>query len=298
MKHEAEKFTPEQELEAWGAWKEICFVDGCPPAQTAYLRRRLLHKMHRELRGYAAYHDRKGLLCDDELVIEFDLYMAYKDGLTDPKESMPRRNFTQYKDRLWQQMEDSQDPPMQVLNGKLLGPKGMIRDVLRVVLRKHYDLRPESKLGEEMQAGKRFLHRALNLQDRISTEAGQEGSWETLLEADQADPALRSETLQKELQLALEAVLADFEDSHCLLLYANLQQVSLADEAVCEALDCAKSTCYNLFEQAKDKLQVWRRENPRAGGQCDFELFELLTTLLKKRLQDSDQAKIRSFALI
>ena len=45
-------------------------------------------------------------------------------------------------------------------------------------------------------------------------------------------------------------------------------------------------------------LQVWRRENPRAGGQRDFELFEPLTTLLKKRLQDSDQVKIRASALI
>ena len=290
------KIEPAEELAAWNAWKKICFVDGCPPAQRAYLRRRIIARITQELKKYQLGEQWENRLDDDEIISEFDLFLAYRDGLPGiiREQAVARHQFKQHKDYIWHKLNHSADPPMKVLNGYLLGPRGMIMDVLRKLLKTHYLMRDivivDPKSGKEV----RRLQAAESLQAPIVGSAHAAYTLEARLANEQLAPDQMTEENSEETHDALASLIKTLDKEEKLLLLAQLLRINFSAPAFTQALGKGKSTAYALAQKMQEKIQAWYRKNDNSGL-ATLETHQTLCRLLLTQLQEETATCIQEF---
>jgi len=297
MKSETPTFTPEEELAAWNAWKEICFVDGCPPKQRAYLRRRIFSRINEELQKYNLGAHGDNVISPDEMIIEFDLFLAYKDGL--PREAgvttVQRHHFKQHKDFLWHKLSCSNDPLMQVLNGKLLGPRGVIMDVIRKLIKTHYQVRDERIPRGENGKTVRRLRRFRSLQEPLPGSGSDLYTLEDRLAANQAASDELAAGNIEDVRSALNRLIASLSRAEKLVLLAKLLQINAAAPSLLRALGRGKSTVFVLQKQVQDKIQQWYQGNDDVPKIVTSEAHQIFCDQLMIALQQNSSAEVQNF---
>lgn len=291
---------PDEELAAWNAWKEICFVDGCPPEQRSYLRRRIIAKMTRELRKYGIDTGRDHWLSDDELVSEFDLFLACKDGASaegggSKSGGLSRRQFKQHKDYIWNKLQESKDPPMQVLNGILLGPRSIIMDVLRKVLRSHYSTREVRLIDRNTGSKVRRLQRLKSLQEPLEGVDGRSDTLEERLADKQPTPDTLAGENAAELKITLQQLVQTLSREEKLVLLANLLRINASAPSVSRVLRRGKSTACALLRQVQEKVQHWYQTCDDIPKCVTVEMHQIFCDLLVAGLQQETAPAIRDF---
>jgi hypothetical protein len=289
--------APEDELAAWNAWKKICFIDGCPPEQREYLRRRVIYRVNEELQKYYPDEYWDDRISPDEMVIEFDLFLAYKDGVPlEPGTSkMPRHNFKQHKDFLWHKLSLSSDPPMQVLNGRLLGSKGMVMDVVRKLIKTYYQVREEGMIHEESGKKVRRMIRTRSLQEPL--REGEDAGY-TLgerLASDQATPdKLLAQNLE-DVRKALECLVATLTREEQLVLLASLLKINASAALLTQVLGRGKSTTCAMSKQVLEKIQQWWRNNDDMPKLMTVEVHQIFCDLLMTALEQNASPEVQDF---
>lgn len=301
MKSKTSTLTPEAELAAWNTWKDICFVDGCPPKQRAYLRRRIFSRMNEELQKYnlGAHWDNR--ISPDEMIIEFDLFLAYKDGL--PREAgadpgvatAQRHHFKQHKDFLWHKLSLSNDPPMQVLNGRLLGPRGVMMDVIRKLIKTHYQVKEELVPRGENGKTVRRLKRFRSLQEPLQASGSDLYTLEDRLAADQAAPDEHASRNIEDVRNALNRLIASLSRAEKLVLLAKLLQINASTPSLLRALGRGKSTVFVLQKQVQDKIQQWYQGNDDVPNVVTVEVHQIFCDQLMIALQQKASPEAQNF---
>jgi hypothetical protein len=112
-------------LQAWCEWKEICSIGGCNEAFRFVLANEVKGAFERKLRALLGASF--GMVSSSELdanclAHEFDCGIIEKAELAKTKKN--------YKDYVWLSIRESDDPPLKVIRGLLLGPRGLINEIV------------------------------------------------------------------------------------------------------------------------------------------------------------------------
>lgn len=298
--------TPSQELAAWDEWKDICFVDGCPPWARNYLRRRIIDKMTLLLQRTGVAVGANTLLDDDEMISLFDQFLAYKDnapvgidrGRRTPapvSDGRARQQFKQHKDYVWGKKAASSDPPMKVLNGKLLGPCGVIMDVIDWVLEKHcpghFVTYRDPKTGKRIKRFKSStsLHKPIN-----------DSQTEMTLEESLADKRLASPDEQvmhsaSELQAIYSNLMEILSRQEQVVLLAYFLQIKASAPCVCAAIQRQKSAACAMLNGVQRKLSAWSQCETTAMSAPTLETYHALCKLLFTALSLKPTAEEQDF---
>lgn len=207
-----------EKLDFWNQWKQKCAVFRCDERAQEYLSREIWGRFYRFSRSLGFYPP-----SPKDAVTEFDSYLIEREYGIVGRE--PKR----WKNVIWKILEEtSQDAPLKVINGKLLGRNGVLWDVFR-------RWRKANGTG----------HVSINDEDPKEL-----GDWD-------ATYTLQREE-DRELQNRLLSVL-DFREKIALL--ALWFKISLDDSCVRKAMQIGKDACYRAKASLCEKLRVLKAED-------------------------------------
>lgn len=290
--------TEAEQLSAWNEWKKICFVPGCSKPAQQFLRRRVTSAMKKKLEKFNLPPE---ALNDDLLISVFDEYLTYRLDTTSPPdhadtaqknggtETTIRLILKQHKDYVWLKMNQSQDPPMKVLNGKLLGDTGIIMDVMKFLVREYFPVQQVQLINPETgKKNRRFVpHRSL--QETANPNNGDSRSLEeTLADKCILPPDHAAIDSPGDMNIAIRQLLDKLAPHEKILLLAKLAGFNLYDAAVCNALDRQKSAVCALWEKTEAKLLQWRTDDGDSPKLLNKTFHHLLCQALLADLDNAD----------
>lgn len=234
------------EIDCWNQWKLKCAVFRCDDQTQEYLSREIWGKFY-------WFSKSIGLVPPSmkDAITEFDSYLIereYGEGGREPK---------RWKNVIWKAMEESKDPPMKIINGKLLGRHGVLWNVVR-------------------------RWRRVNFTESISID--KEGIKEIEDQSVQ-DHAYEVREEFEAIQMLLMNLL-DYREKIALL--ALWFKVSLDDFCVKEAMQIGKDACYRAKASLCEKLRKMKSENEIIRDPSFMTLFVMH---LKKQLASENCAK-------
>ena len=192
--------TPEEKLiqwqtnalTAWNEWKEICFVLGCEENNQIILGREIVGAFKKKFTAAApenvydiipvnisaisnsisASEKNIGKADWKNWVCEFDYSLAAK----------AHKDISQkhYKDYVWQLVAESNDPPLKVIRGKLLGKKSIINAVAENYLKENHKILWENYTEHENNKRRKKKREVEILQEKSLNEKNDSDSEQTL----------------------------------------------------------------------------------------------------------------------
>lgn len=309
--------STEEELAAWNAWKKICFVDGCPPEARSYLRRRIISKMLRLLvnNGALDRHDcldtygQYGPVDDHDIIQAFDLFRANNDqpviadqdsNPTNASElsGLARRQYKEHKDFVWAKIAASNDPPMKVINGMLLGPRGIINEVCNELIKSYFPAFSARVIQQESQkAVRRFFYAQSIDQPVADNDARTLGD---MIVDELALPPDRS-AAENDTEYACIAheLIATLSQEEKIILLAMLHHISASTVQLCRAVGRQKSTCCKLAAALPQKLSRWLTQSDDRPPMNSSFLFAIRAGLVHALQEQSPHEKnLREFLAI
>lgn len=236
-----------KELQAWHEWKRICAVCGCGEEEQQLLKRALRS-------GFREAYKRSKLrnsfeipkeTCE-ELIHEFDIQIIEREfcpGI-DRRTGKPRQK-KKYKNYYWELLEKSSDDPLKVLRGMLVGPKGLVNDIMNNYLRSNgiYFTASASEYGKKHV-------QAISIHEALSGGEENDLTLEKTLAADIL-PRKLNEDDQAELQQRVEQ---DFTLQELALILAKTHKISVDNEHLKCAVQLKKTRANEIQEIALGKL--------------------------------------------
>jgi DNA-binding transcriptional regulator YbjK len=290
-----------QELAAWDQWKERCAVATCDKSPQHYLRRRVIKALRRRLQQNGV--GTQGIIDDNDIVSDFDLYMAHKDGApveiginkrdtTAPSANSggERKDYKKHKDFIWKKLVDSADPPMKVLNGVLLGPRGMVNDICAWMIKRHFMAHAERIAHHESGKIFNYFKYAQHLDAPVNEEEA--SSLSDFLADDAMPSADQAAALSdSELQMAVKELVSSLTDDEKAVLLAKLYRMNITAPELCALIGRQKSAMSDFARKLEQKLKNWLQDN-EAESLLNSSFYELLcATLLANLTQKQPLSK-------
>ena len=284
-----------RKLAAWNAWKEVCWVHGLgkprgglpivgTEADEKLLARSIRNAFLRKLAPFKAQlADSKGniaLLTDLDCAQEFDNALIEYE-MTDRRDKrflddgqLHLKQKKAWKDLVWVSIAASDDPPLKVIIGQLLGSKGVINQVVEDWLIANFSVRFNGDLLE--------FHRSRDAAESGPKEEGEsdEGNFlenvagnaispESYEPAPDTDDTPCDDTREMPdwdvPEQTLRSWQAELEQAFsvrlCCLMLAHINGVKIyADKEILGALGISKTTAAQDLNKAQDCLSVLNPE--------------------------------------
>ena len=275
-----------RKLQAWNAWKEVCWVHGVgkqrgdlPVVGTeddeAILSKMIGNAFRRKLWPYMVHFQNeqgRDSLAEIDFSQEFDdALTAYRLSETTGHERYDKGHYGEpnhvrkakaWKDFVWDAIAASDDHPLKVIIGKLLGRDGVINDVVKDWLLANYACRFEGKML--------VFHKSRDAETHETTDdAGIDGFEQIAMEAISPDKTVEDETDAGKTDVPGESIgvtvpakwLVELERAFppriCCLLYAKIMGVKIYDDdEVLGALEIGKTTAAVLGKLSQG-LREW-----------------------------------------
>lgn len=284
-------------LTAWNAWKDVCWVHGLGksrdnlPVVGTEEDEEILSKMignafRRKLAPYMVHFQNeqgRDSLADVDFAQEFDdTLTVYRLSETPGHERYDKghygdpnhvRKAKAWKDFVWDAIAASDDPPLKVIVGKLLGKDGVINDVVKDWLLANYACRFEGKML--------VFHKSRDAETRETTDdTGVEGLEQIAMEAISPDKTMEDGTeavshvsVGEAIEVPLswrEELESVFSPKICCLMFAHIKGVKIyADRNILSALGIGKTT-------AAAELKKLEANSMAILGKLNSELREWL----------------------
>ena len=289
------RFTEGEQLRAWNAWKDVCFVHGVgksqgdlPPIGTdkdeeclvALITKAFKDKLFPFMPLLANIDDGKSSLDALDCAQEFDdSLVAYKLSETPGHERYKKGHYGErgyerkakaWKDSVWAAVAASDDPPTKVINGKLIGPRGVINQVVEDWLLANYSCSLAGKMltmdkysdesPRETSKANSAESSGMDENEIVAAESISPGSMDS---ADESCEAVTGESSAGEAIPVPSTWLAELEKAFkpriCCMLYAKIMGIKIYDDAeVLGALGVSKSTAAaelkRFLENCEDTL--------------------------------------------
>ena len=240
----------ELELLAWTNWKTICSVCGCSLQDKSILTSAI---------GKHVLLKQEDISIED-FIHEFDVCLFTKKN----DQNKP------YKDYIWEIVDTSEDPPLKVIRGKLTGPCGITRDIIRNYQKKNCSY---------IWRGNKIIGHKQSFDAIIESSPDHEFTLGDVL----ANDPVFDQTEDK--QNIAQAIKEYFSPEDAAILIALAAGISLADPELLNFLKIKKSACYNKAEQVKKKMldfpwkeifDLWQND-----GNIGYTVINALIELLK-----------------
>ena len=264
MEKAAKEDRDHKTFEAWNAWKEVCWVyglgkslDGNPPIGTAeqadILRSEIARGFRRKVLPYRSQledEQGKGVLDDldfanifDNKLTEFETVERFDKGHYGEADHVRKKKA--WKDFTWAAVKGSKDAPLKVIRGKLIGPLGVINQVVEEWLVETYSC----TIVKDPVTGKDVVRFGASMEDESRNQAAAE---KELIDSGNTLDAAASQSQDASVDDAASAIGAG---------------EGRRDEGVsapCEAEDG------NDYGVSKTVLQKWREKLKKClnGRQC------------------------------
>lgn len=266
-------------LRAWNQWKEICAVEGierdsqellAPVIANAW-RGKLMKSFPKQ--ADRIWHDMlqgaQGLEAQMDVCHEFDgaLEIIAEGDRKDARgkeENQLLRKKKKWKNVVWQEVHESQDPPLEVIHGRLVGGQGVINDIVEDYVDENYFCKKKGIFG-----------------DMESYEAKEAGgmSWEEKL----------GEWLKPGLGAVEMAECRNFVEelsSRALAMLPAWRYKLLSKPSFLEFVELSQSQAYGVFnKELAPQLRAFF-EDKRAMGK---ESLAYIVEICRKRLEKSEK---------
>ena len=282
------KFTKEENertLKAWNAWKEVCWVHALgkprgdlPVVGTAddeqLLATMIKNAFLRKLTPFKEQlADSKGniaLLTDLDYAQEFDNALVEYEKTDRPDKrflddgQMHLKKKKAWKDIVWTSIAASEDPPLKIVIGQLLGSKGVINQVVEDWLFANFSVRLNGNLLEflrsrdaaESGTKNKGESDGGNFLENVAGKAISPDSYEPAPDADDTpcdDPQEMTDwdVPDQTLNSWREELERVFSPRLCCLMLAHINGVKIyADTEILSALGISKTTAANDLKNA------------------------------------------------
>ena len=316
-----------QRLAAWNAWKEVCWVHGLgkprgelPIVGTAdderllakTIRNAFLRKLSPFKKQLADSDGNISLLADIDCAQEFDNALVEyehvdrrdKRFLDDGQVHLRKKKS--WKDDVWRAIAASKDHPIKVISGKLLGPDGIINDIVEDWLSATFSVRFNGKFLE--------FHRSRDAMEyeRKDDNGSDDGNFlehtagKAIAPDSYDEPAEKCDATDAEdkqgticvdvpewtLNKWRDELKKAFPVGLCCLMMANFKGVKLyADTEILEALGISKTTAANNLNKATECLSKLDPEL-RDWIMCDAEGTSFFKHWIEKRCQTEKAGRL------
>ena len=230
-------------LEAWNEWKTICSIHGCSNDNANRLKtlvdNAFMGKLYRVL-GYNTESFKP-----DDCSFEFDKAIIERANFPGiDKRSGKERTRKNYKDFVWNLIENSDDPPLLVIHGKLIGPLGIINDIVINYLKEHGFRSGHNTDGE------------LVLVPPTSTDAPLEGKDGSQSDIEQLIPAETTpgDLNETDLEVIRKFVSEKITPQMVALILAKAMKITFEERSLLKFIGVGKSQAYELFKAAQSTL--------------------------------------------
>ena len=280
-----------QALRAWDEWKEICWVAGCSAEAQDVLNREIYVAFKRLFQTRMPLNADEILRDESDWATEFDMGVINTPPPGLKKSAAPESEpdsaeitglKKKYKDYLWALVQDSSDPSLQVIRGKLTSPVGIINGIADNYLKVHYPAQWENYQEFRNNTARKNKRDTPPVQE-ISLQApvGEDGtSLEELVPGEDWQPG-------DEKPADLERKLTElFSPREIALIFAHMAKKTTAPET--EAfLGCGHTTIANMWNNGQPG-QLGLREKIRTHA--DFFQSQGVVFFMKKRLEAEKNA--------
>ena len=240
-------------LAAWNEWKQICSVNGCSPQNGQLLTIEIASAFRRKLYLIAGIHDHykeKELHEEDKDFVQlFDSsleIMAKLPGVN--KRTGKEKKQKKYKDWTWQLLENSNDPPLKIIRGRLLGSAANKSTPLTAIVREY--------VAENYNNGVRI---SPEMQVSFDEHVGDSDRNYAEIIGELCTPVDLAETDRQHLEAKVRRL---FTLNDAAVLLAKSYEISFTDAVLLKFLGKGKTMGYEYFKDASLKiLELFKEEN-------------------------------------
>ena len=320
------KYTEEEQLRAWNAWKDVCWVHGVgkvhgdlPPIGTdkdeaclvSLISKAFMEKLDPYKHLLENADNRKSRLDALDCAQEFDdALVAYKLSETPGHERYKKHHYGDpryvrkakvWKDFVWAAVAASEDPPTRVINGKLIGPKGVINQVVEEWLLSNFS----SHLEDDMFV----LDKSRDAETHEKTDdLGLDGFEQIAMGAISPDKAVENGTDPEQQNVAGDSIEVDVPEKWileleqafslrlCCLVFAYINNLKIYnDREILDALGVSKTTAAGDLKKLLDGYQEFlSRLNPELRDWliCDDRGTRFFKNWIEKRCAQEKAGKL------
>lgn len=239
-----------RKLDAWNEWKTICSILGCSPEHRQALKGLVGNAFIKKANQAVGnpFFLKNTTDTQEEYAQEFDMGIIEK--ATNPgidKRTGKERVKKNYKDYVWHKIEESSDEPLKVIHGILIGPQGIINDIVENYLVNQHGFVWTNKDGKRFLSHPDSMNASVEGKDGSATEVGD------LIEILCTPP---EELDDSELELIKKEV-NKYTIQEAAVFLASLVRLSLADQTLLELIELEKSQAYEMNKKLLAKLQLF-----------------------------------------
>ena len=305
MESEEQKERNRLELAAWNAWKDVCWVHGLgrqlehgkpvvgTSEQEAILAKKINWAFRKKLAAFGNCFEAEGLKIGDDVdfaeefdaaLREFEVTEINGEILSQDrrcKGEARARKPKHWKDDVWHAIAESEDAPLAVIRGKLLGKRGVINDIVENWILKNYSARIRRVKNEEGKLVDALIFYSQDAEQESPPDdyVRLNADGEITTEMADADGGNVSEEEGREDSMDLDRIMPEAIDKKfkeslsvkiCCILLADAYRIALyADEEVLSALGIRKSTANSLLKKASEiihsldvETRFWLMDHP------------------------------------
>ena len=266
-------------LKAWNEWKEICSIIGCSDENKERLKKIVRKAFENKLSRVLGKDARS--FAPDDCAAEFDngiFEKAEKPGID--RRTGKERVKKNYKDFVWNSIVQSSDPPLKIINGLLIGSKGIINDIVINYLKRERGFK--SSISED---GKRILVHPISIDMPFEGKDGSQTNFENFI--NNIVKAPDANDLDREF--IAKSVPEVFTAKMAAVLLAKAADITLEERSLQDFLGVGKSQAYELQKTSLMKLAAFFVKNGIAAN--DENAMKLINIRLFSIIQSEKGAK-------
>lgn len=272
----------ERALVAWQEWKDVCWVSGCSPANKDTLSEEIDTAFKEKINKIEFL---SGSARNWDFVQEFDCalveyehceeqgFEVYHKGYYGDKNHVKKAKA--WKDYTWSKVADSNDPPLKVIRGILVGPKGIINEIFEDMIERNYSVKNSTRKKDGMRI---FVqHESM---DKKAYKDENDGKTLTIgdMVEDESSSIFESfldSSINSEMWTSFEDYLCKyFTSKECAVLLAEIYGIKIyKDEQILLELEIKKSTANKILNNAKEKLKELNSKQSHFAGFVESAIY-------------------------
>lgn len=239
-----------RELTAWNEWKSICWILGCSPENREILKKLVKNKYNELIRNRLGFSINE---TDEDIANDFD--NAIREAKDSPRidrrtktgdGEYRRRKKKYWKNTVWEAVSESDDPPLKIIRGKILGEKGFINEIVADFLETEYNCTVKRIEG----GGRLYMPLKSINETESSGDSDNEHDLEDFL-ASKLPPPI-SDAVGGEIQSALKKQIGGRD---AIILISKFQGKPLNNPKILTLLGVGKSQASEIWGDTKRKLE-------------------------------------------
>ncbi len=247
----------EMVLEAWNQWKKICSILGSPQPYQNILIQKVASAFNQKIQqvtgrpmNILAKAQNVESECEDAEYSrreETDRIFAHEFDCGIIEKARHPGSPLNYKDAVWIKVKESSDPPLKVIHGKLIGPCSTINAIVENYLVRNFNFKWAVSPKKV-----RYLKAHASLQEPTSGQDGDEAELGNFVEA----LCTPDEIPDEDKEYVQSKCKETFSSREAATLLAFSADMALTDQLLLDFIGTGSSQCYEIFKQAKIKLQA------------------------------------------